>query len=83
MLILPSANQVFFQAIIPGSSDSGSKLDIAYIEFANGRRVEPIETNPETLHLTLRHWVQLVTWIICGFQSGRTHWVEPRQDSQC
>jgi hypothetical protein len=51
MLILPSANQVFFQAIIPGFSDSGAKLDTAYIEFANGRRVEPIETNPETLHL--------------------------------
>jgi hypothetical protein len=42
MLILPSANQVFFQAIIPGSSDSGSKLDTAYIEFANSRRVEPM-----------------------------------------
>ena len=51
MLILPSANQVFFQAIIPGSSDSGAKLDMAYIEFANGRRVEPVETNPETLPL--------------------------------
>jgi len=51
MLILPAANPVFFQAIIPGSSDSGVKLDTAYIEFANGRRVEPVETNPETLHL--------------------------------
>jgi hypothetical protein len=51
MLILPSANHVFFQAIIPGSSDSGAKLDTAYIEFANGRKVEHVETNPDTLHL--------------------------------
>jgi len=27
MLILPFANQVFFQAIIPGALDSGVKLD--------------------------------------------------------
>jgi hypothetical protein len=35
MIIFPSANQVFFRAVTPGSSDSGSKLDTAYVEFSN------------------------------------------------
>ena len=49
MIILPSANQIFFRAITPGSSNSGSKLDTAYIEFANGRTVPPADIAPNTL----------------------------------
>jgi len=49
MLILPSANQIFFRAVTPGSPDSGSKLDTAYVEFANGRTVPPADIVPSTL----------------------------------
>ena len=49
MNTLPSANQVFFRAITPGSSDSGSKLDTAYVEFSNGASVPFAEITPATL----------------------------------
>ena len=49
MIIYPSANQVFFRAIIPGASDSGAKLDTACVEFANGRSVPPLDISQQTL----------------------------------
>lgn len=46
MLILPSASTILFQAVIPGSSASGARLDIAYLEFVNGPAVTPPEFDP-------------------------------------
>ena len=49
MIILPTANQVFFRAITPGSPNSGSKLDVAYVEFSNGAIIPPADVPPHTL----------------------------------
>lgn len=46
MLILPSASLILFQAISPGSTASGARLDVAYLEFANGPAVAPPEIRP-------------------------------------
>lgn len=46
MLILPSASSILFQAVIPGSSASGARLDIAYLEFVNGPAVTPPDIDP-------------------------------------
>jgi len=51
MNILPSANEVFFRAVTPGSPDSGSKLDTAYVEFANGQTIPPVDLTSATLRL--------------------------------
>ena len=49
MRIFPSANKVFFRAIIPGMSGSGTKLDTAYVEFVNGGIVPPADVSPQVL----------------------------------
>jgi hypothetical protein len=49
MIILPTANQVFFRAITPGTPNSGAKLDVAYVEFSNGTQVPPADVPPHTL----------------------------------
>jgi hypothetical protein len=36
MLILPTAPEIIFQALIPGAGTSGTKLDTAYLEFNEG-----------------------------------------------
>jgi hypothetical protein len=46
MLILPTASEILFNAVIPGGAASGSRLDIAYLEFVNGPAVVPPEINP-------------------------------------
>jgi hypothetical protein len=43
MLLLQKANEIMFNALIPGSSASGTKLDTAYIEYVNGDAVAPPE----------------------------------------
>jgi hypothetical protein len=47
MLLLKSANSILFNAIIPNSPVSGTKLDIAYLEYVNGDAVEPPEIKPD------------------------------------
>jgi len=49
MIIFPSANQVFFRAIIPGNSDSGAKLNTAYVEFVNGPPVPSVDVSMQNL----------------------------------
>jgi hypothetical protein len=49
MIIFPSANQVFFKAVTPGASNSGTKFDFAYVEFCNGGAVPPAEVAEQTL----------------------------------
>ena len=49
MIIFPSANQVFFNAITPGASESGAKLDTAYVEFSNGHTVTSADIAPNVL----------------------------------
>jgi len=46
MLILPTASTILFQAIIPGPITSGSKLDVAYLEYVNGPAVTPPDILP-------------------------------------
>ena len=45
MQLLPSATTVLFNAITPGTGTSGTKLDIAYLEYVNGSAVTKPESN--------------------------------------
>jgi hypothetical protein len=41
--LLPDATSVLYNALIPGASTSGTKLDIAYLEYVNGSPIQPPE----------------------------------------
>jgi hypothetical protein len=49
MILLPDFSKVIFNAVIPGTSDSGTKINTAYIEFVNGDAIEPPEVNPASI----------------------------------
>ncbi|MDR1478486.1 MAG: hypothetical protein LBJ00_06040 [Planctomycetaceae bacterium] len=58
IILLPCAATVLYNAIIPGTSTTGTKLDVAYLEYVNGNPIHPPEIPPteiETYLESLNH----------------------------
>jgi hypothetical protein len=46
IVLLPDATSILYNAIIPGTSISGTKLDTAYLIYGNGGATQPPEIEP-------------------------------------
>jgi hypothetical protein len=46
VVLLPEATSVIYGALIPGASTSGTKLNVAYLEYVNGNPIQPPDVVP-------------------------------------